>query len=85
MAERNPPTHAAYALKREGLRAAGRWIEIGSARIEGEAANGHHVFLDRLPVGGFSGHIYPSPVGVKPLDPEAQPQRPAPPSEEEDS
>jgi hypothetical protein len=34
------------------------------------------VFLDRLPIGGFTGHVFLSPVGVKMPDPEPQPERP---------
>ena len=43
-----------------------------------------HVFLDRTPLGGFSGHVYIAPVGVRPEDPKPQPQRPAAPSEDEE-
>ena len=78
-----PATHTAYALRRENpaeplrreRRVKGYWIEIGSARIE-SAGNEHHIFLDRLPIGGFTGHVYLCPVGVKPPDPEGEPDRP---------
>jgi hypothetical protein len=78
-----PATHTAYALQREnpadpfrrGRRVKGYWIEIGSAWIDG-ASNEQHVFLNRLPTGGFTGHVYLCPVGVKPPDPEAQTERP---------
>lgn len=78
-----PATHTAYALRRENpaeplrreRRDKGYWIEIGNARIE-SAGNEHHIFLDRLPIGGFTGHVYLCLVGVKPPDPEAQPERP---------
>lgn len=69
-----PPSHSAFALRRES-RLRSRWIEIGHARIE-KAGDIHHVFLDRLPVGGFTGHVYLSPIGVKPPDPQAEPERP---------
>ena len=69
-----PPTHAAYALRRES-RLRSRYIEIGHARIE-RTGDIHHVFLDRLPIGGFTGHLFLSPIGVKPPDPEPQPERP---------
>jgi hypothetical protein len=69
------PTHAAFALRRES-RAQSRWIEIGHARIETNA-DLHQVFLDRLPIGGFTGHIYLSPIGVRPPEPDAQPERPS--------
>jgi hypothetical protein len=71
-----PPTHGAYALRRES-RNRSRWIEIGYARIEAEPSGVHHVFLDRLPIGGFAGHVYLSPIGVKPPDPAPQPERPS--------
>ena len=86
MAEKQAPTHGAYALRRESkLRS--RWIEIGHARIEPcsrckqanieKMTDGvHHIFLDRLPIGGFTGHVYLSPIGAKPPEPEAQPERP---------
>ena len=78
-----PPTHTAFALRRESpteplkreRRVKGYWIEIGTARIE-TAGEVHHVFLDRMPIGGFTGHVYLSPLGVKPPDPESQPERP---------
>jgi hypothetical protein len=73
MAEKSP-THAAYALRKES-RQRSRYIEIGHARIE-NTTNIHHIFLDRLPLGGFSGHIFLSPIGDKPADPEPQPERP---------
>lgn len=81
MAEK-PSTHTAYALRRETPteplkrehRVKGYWIEIGHARIE--SAGVCHVFLDRLPIGGFTGHVYLSPIGVKPPEPETQPDRP---------
>jgi hypothetical protein len=41
-------------------------------------------FIDRLPVGVFTGYVYFAPIGETPPDPEPQPQRPAEPSEEED-
>jgi hypothetical protein len=72
-----PPTHAAYALRRES-RTRSRYIEIGHARIE-KAGDIHQVFLDRLPIGGFTGHVFLSPIGVKPQDPEPQPERPVEP------
>ncbi len=75
MTEQKPCTHIAYALRREGRRT-GRWLEIGIARIESDSSNGHHVYLNRLPIGGFSGHVYLLPLGVKPDDPPPAPVRP---------
>jgi hypothetical protein len=74
------PTHTAYAFKREG-RKFGRWIEIGTARAEG--AGLIRVFLDRLPIGGFTGGVLLSPLGKEPLLPEPKPQRPGEPDYEE--
>lgn len=65
------PTHAAYAFKREG-RKFGRWLEIGTARAEEGGLI--RVFLDRLPIGGFTGAVLLSPVGQ--VLPEPVPQRP---------
>lgn len=66
-------THMAYAFKREG-RKFGRWLEVGSARAE--AGGMIRVFLDRLPIGGFTGGVLLSPVGVEPPLPEPEPRRP---------
>lgn len=69
-------THTAYVLKRE-TRTSGRWLEIGSANIESDGRNdAHHIFIDRLPVGGFGGHILLHPIGTKPPDPQPEPERP---------
>ena len=83
MAEKGPPTHTAYALKREN-RTVFRWLEIGMARIESHGIGYHDIYVDRLPVGGWTGHIHLSPIGAKPDDPATQ--QPARPSDgEEDS
>ncbi len=66
-----PATHTAYVLKRE-TRTSGRWLEIGVANIESDGKNGvHHIYIDRLPVGGFGGNILLQPTGTKPADPGA--------------
>jgi hypothetical protein len=75
MPDQQTPTHTAYALRRES-RHRSRYIEIGHARIESVPNRVHHIFLDRLPIGGFMGHIFLSPVGVKMPDPESQAERP---------
>ena len=46
-------THAAYALRRES-RLRSRYIEMGHARIEKTG----HIFLHRLPIGGFTGDVF---------------------------
>jgi len=73
---KSPATHTAYVLKRE-TRTSGRWLEIGAANIDVDGKNGvHHISIDRLPVGGFGGHITLHPVGTKPPDPQPEPERP---------
>jgi hypothetical protein len=74
MVENKAPTHIAYALKRDGKRMS-RWLEIGTARIDGPNKPAH-ITLDRTPIGGFNGYVYLSPVGVKPPLPESEPERP---------
>ena len=72
------PTHIAYALRRES-RVRSRAIEIGNALIEGDPKAVHHVFIDRLPVGGFSGKVTLVPIGTRPpeLELELEPERPS--------
>lgn len=76
MAENNKnrasPTHSAFAFKREG-RKFGRWLEIGVARAEDDGTI--RLFLDRLPIGGFTGGVLLSPVGTVPEVP-PPPRRP---------
>jgi hypothetical protein len=81
MSDKKPLTHSAFARKREG-RTAFRWIEIGAARIESDAAGGHNVYVDRLPIGGFSGHIYLLPIGAVP--PAIEPERPSTQTQDEE-
>ena len=64
-------THTAYTMQRIGKKL-GRWLEIGSGRID---QDGVHVFLDRLPIGGFTGYVRLTPRGEPPPSP--VPQRPA--------
>ena len=76
MAENNKnkaSTHTAFAFKREG-RKFGRWLEIGVARAENDGQI--RVFLDRLPIGGFTGGVLLSPIGTVPALPEPPPRRP---------
>ena len=83
MVEKKPLTHTAFAKKREG-RNTFRWLEVGMATIECDGTGGHHIFVDRLPVGGFTGHIFLSPVGVRPDELQMQPQRPGQVSENDE-
>jgi hypothetical protein len=72
-----PPTHKAYAYRREGRRMRfGRWLEIGTGRDDEDGAV--HVFLDRMPIGGFTGYVYLAPIGTKPPITEPHPERPDP-------
>ena len=54
----------------------GRWLEIGTGRDDQDGAV--HVFLDRMPIGGFTGYVYLAPIGVKPPITEPHPERPDP-------
>lgn len=54
MPENKTPTHTAYTLKRQGRTA--RWLEIGVASMHSDG-QGYDVLLDRMPVGGFTGHV----------------------------
>ncbi len=75
MSKRNP-THTAFVLKRES-RTYSRWLEVGEAQLQFDVASeSHHIYLDRLPVGGFSGHIVLHPRGTQPPDPLPSPERP---------
>jgi hypothetical protein len=58
-----PPTHTALAYRREGRRV-GRWLEVGVARAEKDGVI--RVYLDRTPLGGFTGAVYLAPVGARP-------------------
>jgi hypothetical protein len=65
MAERKTPTHRAYASKRE--KRLFRWVEIGVASVHSDS-KGFDVYLDRLPVGGFNGHVLVRVNDAKPED-----------------
>jgi hypothetical protein len=76
------PTHIAYALRLEaGRKKFGRWLEIGTARIEGPDKPAH-VSINRTPIGGWNGYIYLAAIGAKPPDPEVEPHRPDDPGAE---
>jgi hypothetical protein len=75
MAEAKEPTHTAYALKRE-TRLRSRPIEIGHAQVGKSVDDPIHVYLDRVPVGGWSGHLFLAPVGIKPPELHMEPERP---------
>jgi hypothetical protein len=77
------PTHIAWTAKREGrkLRLL-RWLEVGAARLDKNGIG--HVFIDRMPVGGWTGYVYLAPIGTPPPSPDPQPQRPGESDEDED-
>lgn len=83
MAEkRMPDTHTAFAARRIGKKANHiRWVEIGTARVDPDAV---HVFLDRLPIGGFTGYVRLTPTGTVPPVPVPKPQRPGDADAEDD-
>ena len=56
------------------------WLEIGKGRLDSDGA--FHGFIDRLPVGGFSGYVYFGRIGTEPPAPE--PERPGEPTGDED-
>ena len=74
MSDNKTPTHIAYALSRRGR--ASRWLEVGVAAPHGDG-QGFDILLDRMPVGGFSGHVLIRAAGTKP------PAPPSPLSEED--
>jgi hypothetical protein len=75
MENTRPFTHTAFIFKREGKRPhQGRWLECGVARDEKDGTV--NVYLDRLPVGGFTGRVHLAKRGTTPGLPEPGPQRP---------
>jgi hypothetical protein len=79
-------THTAWGYHRVHARrgaAAGYWVEIGKGR-HGDADNGHEdiVYLDRTPLGGWTGAIRLKPIGAGP--PVPPPQRPVAAQDEPD-
>ncbi len=75
MAENTNPTHT--ALVKRFLDRAKKyfvWLEIGTGRLGKDGT--FHGQLDRMPIGGFSGHIHFIPIGQKPPAPPAEPERP---------
>lgn len=75
MPENKKPTHTAYTLRRHGRTA--RWLEIGVASMHNDG-DGFDVLLDRMPVGGFTGHILVRTNNAK------QPELPLPPATPEE-
>lgn len=63
----NKHTHTAYAFQRQGKKS-GRLLEVGTGRIDHDR-NIAHVFMDRQPIGGYTGYVVLAPHGVKPEPP----------------
>lgn len=68
MTDKNPPTHLAYGVKRDGRRRA-HLVEIGVATMLKDG-QGCDILLDRLPVGGFNGRIIVRLASAPPAVPE---------------
>jgi len=69
-----PFKYIAYALKRDGR--VSHWVEIGVASEHADG-KGFDVMLDRLPIGGFNGHVSVRTADTKPpLSLYAGPERP---------
>jgi hypothetical protein len=71
MADQPQPTHVAYVKKRLG-KTHFVWLEIGRGRLDDQGA--FHGFLDRMPIGGFTGYLYFARLGEEP--PALAPERP---------
>ena len=69
-----PHTHTAYAYQRKGKKF-GHLLEVGTGRIDADR-NIVHVFMNRQPIGGYTGYVVLAPVGMKPPPAQLQPQRP---------
>lgn len=66
MAETGKPkhTHIAYAFQRLGKKS-GQLLEVGTGHIDADR-NIAHVYMNRQPLGGYTGYVVLAPVGVKP-------------------
>lgn len=68
MTATDPPKFIAYAIKRDRHNV--RWVEIGVASAHADD-KGFNVYLDRLPIGGFNGHILVRAKDAPQEEPEA--------------
>ena len=75
-----PRTHTAWAIQqqRKGRLIYTRALEVGDGRFDTErdGSTSAHLFLDRLPLGGFSGYLKLISKGVAPNPPPPTPSRP---------
>lgn len=77
-------THTAWAFQRLG-RKSGTLLEVGTGRIDGDR-NIAHIYMNRQPIGGYTGYVVLAPIGVKPpAVSEMQQQRPDERSNEEET
>ena len=60
-------THVAYAFQRTGKKF-GRLLEVGSGRIDADR-NIAHVFMNRQPIGGYTGYVVLALPGTRPEPP----------------
>jgi len=80
MADNADPTHT--ALVKQFLDRARKhfvWLEIGAGRLNKDGT--FDSMLNRMPIGGFNGHVHFIRIGQKP--PEPEPQRPDEPEAED--
>jgi hypothetical protein len=57
-------THTVYAYQRLGKKT-GKLLEVGSGYIDRDRDIAH-LFMNRQPIGGYTGYVILSPHGVKP-------------------
>lgn len=77
-------THTAWAFQRLG-RKSGTLLEVGTGRIDHDR-NIAHVYMNRQPIGGYTGYVVLAPVGTKPPPvSEMQPLRPDERGDEEET
>jgi hypothetical protein len=68
-------THTAWAFQRLG-RKSGTLLEVGTGRIDADR-NIAHFYMNRQPIGGYTGYVVLAPIGVKPpAVSQVEPQRP---------
>lgn len=62
--DKSKHTHTAYAFQRLGKKS-GQLLEVGTGHIDADR-NIAHVYMNRQPLGGYTGYVVLAPVGVKP-------------------
>lgn len=74
MQQKKPHTHTAWAYERLGKKH-GRLLECGTGFIDHER-NSARIYMDRQPIGGYTGFVMLLPHGAQPEPPKPVPQRP---------